>query len=95
MRRLKVVAVATHLIAASDYALAKGGYVRLPEPVPVASMMVHKLPKVSIHSPKHLLGGCGSGAIREPISAVVEAISATDNEGASLAASPLHSLPPR
>ena len=40
MRRLMVVAIATHLIAASDYALAKGGYVRLPEPVPVLASLV-------------------------------------------------------
>ena len=66
MRRLMIVAVATHLLAVSDFALAKGGYVRVPDPVPVASMMVQKLPKVSIHSPKHLLGGCRSGAIRDP-----------------------------
>jgi hypothetical protein len=66
MRRLMAVAVATHLLAVSHYALAKGGYVRAPGPVPVVSMMVHKPPKMSIHSPKHLLGGCGRGAIRDP-----------------------------
>ena len=52
MRRLIAVAVATHLLAASDYALAKGGFVRVPEPVRVVAppMMVRKHPKV--HSPK-------------------------------------------
>jgi hypothetical protein len=50
MRRLIIVAVATHLLAASDYALAKGGFVRVPESVAVASMMVLKHPKA--RSPK-------------------------------------------
>jgi len=52
MRCLVAVAVATHLLAASDYALAKGGFVRVPEPVRVVAppMMVRKHPKV--HSPK-------------------------------------------
>jgi len=51
MRRLIAVAVATHFLAASDYALAKGGFVRVPEPVRVVAppMMVRKHPK---HSPK-------------------------------------------
>jgi hypothetical protein len=53
MRSLMTIAVAMHLLGASDYALAKGGYVRLPEPGRVVAppMMVRKLPKV--HSPNH------------------------------------------
>jgi hypothetical protein len=67
MRFLVVVAIATNVLAIPGYTLAKGGYVRAPEPVPIAAAsMVPKLPKVSIPSPKRLLGGCGRGAIRDP-----------------------------
>jgi len=64
---LMAFVVATHVLAIPDYALAKGGYMRPPDPKPVeASIIPH--PKLSIPrlSPKHLLGGCGRGAIRDP-----------------------------
>jgi hypothetical protein len=41
MRPLIAMAV-VNLLAVSDYAVAKGGFVRTPAPVPITSMMIHK-----------------------------------------------------
>ena len=74
------ILVAT-ILAAPSGALAKGGYVRRPEPVPISRAGV-PTPQLS---PSDFLGGCGRGrSIRDPGTQKCRArrMSVTDAAGA-------------
>ena len=71
------ILVAT-ILAAPSGALAKGGYVRRPEPVPISRAGV----PTPQSSPSDSSGGCGRGRYRDPGTQKCRGMSVTDAAGA-------------
>jgi hypothetical protein len=63
MRRFTALVAAALALAAPAHGLAKGGYVRLPEPKIVGAGRAIPEPELM---PSQILGGCGARRYRDP-----------------------------
>jgi hypothetical protein len=64
MRRSTLLAVAALVLMTPGESLAKGGYVRLPEPKVVRAGV--PIPDFEV-SPSQILGGCGAKRVRDAV----------------------------